>query len=155
MQPSLFDPPTFVLADLPARIAAKIVVDPDTSCWLWIAVRQPDGYGKAKWSGRMVSVHRLSYQLLVGAIPDGLEIDHLCRVRNCVNPVHMEPVTHGENVRRTLGGIIRKGDGECRQGHDLAFVGVRPNGQCAECCRAATRRYVAKRRAELPTSRCA
>lgn len=147
MQPSIFDSPT---PDwLPRRLAVKIAVNPGTGCWEWTAVRQPDGYGKAKWNGRMVSVHRLGYQLLVGPIPEGLEIDHLCRVRNCVNPSHMEPVTHAENVRRTYAAIDGGREGECVNGHTIALVGIRRSGQCAQCSREATRRYVQKRRAAL------
>ena len=66
-------------------------------CWLWTGQRDRKGYGR--YSGR--SVHRLVYELLVGSIPDGLQIDHLCRVRNCVNPTHLEPVTLRENLARS------------------------------------------------------
>ena len=134
---------------LPDRIAAKITVHVATSCWEWSAVRQPDGYGKVKWAGRMVSAHRACYELLVGPIPSGLEIDHLCRNRGCVNPSHMEPVTHAENVRRQAAqNPVRQpasGRLACGKGHVLAVVGVRPNESCAECCREAVRRARAKK----------
>lgn len=70
-------------------------------CWLWTG--HLDRYGYANFGlgkHRMVKVHRFAYELLVGPIPEGLEIDHLCRVRHCVNPAHMEPVTHAENMAR-------------------------------------------------------
>ena len=70
------------------------------SCWLWTGTKQKNGYGSFGFKGRTVRAHRWSYEFHVGQIPDGLHIDHLCRVRNCVNPEHLEPVTHAENMRR-------------------------------------------------------
>jgi hypothetical protein len=66
------------------------------TCWLWIGAIKESGYGNHGGTG----AHRFMYQLLVGPIPPGLQLDHLCRVRNCVNPAHLEPVTPSENVRR-------------------------------------------------------
>jgi hypothetical protein len=75
-------------------------VDRTGDCWLWTASLQPSGYGQFRVPGGVLLAHRVAYELLVGAIPDGLFIDHLCRVRNCVNPAHLEPVTNQENSRR-------------------------------------------------------
>lgn len=70
-------------------------------CWLWGGAPCPNGYGKLVGdAGPMIGVHRLAYELLVGPIPEGLQLDHLCRVRTCVNPAHLEPVTGAENTRR-------------------------------------------------------
>lgn len=71
-------------------------------CWLWTATRTAkDGHGRFyPITGKGVLAHRFAYELLVGPIPDGLVIDHLCRVRLCVNPAHLEPVTAEENTRR-------------------------------------------------------
>lgn len=69
-------------------------------CWLWIGSTNFGGYGTYYVSGRAVRAHRFSYELFVGKIPDGLELDHLCRYKSCVNPKHLEPVTHQENVIR-------------------------------------------------------
>lgn len=73
-----------------------------TECWEWTAKRSPTGYGYIGRGGRagMRLVHRLSYELAYGEIPEGLEIDHRCRNRCCVRPEHLEPVTHLENIRR-------------------------------------------------------
>lgn len=70
------------------------------NCWEWIGAISTNGYGKTTISNRTVSAHRAVYVLLVGPIPEGMQLDHLCRVRHCVNPNHLEPVTAKENVRR-------------------------------------------------------
>ena len=68
-------------------------VNKTENCWLWVASLNKNGYGQFKLNRKMVSAHRLSYQWLIGQIPADLQLDHLCRVRNCVNPAHLEPVT--------------------------------------------------------------
>ena len=75
-------------------------VDKTDECWLWLQVLLASGYGKFYANGRQHLAHRYAYELLVGPIPDGLQIDHLCRVKNCVRPDHLEPVTPGVNTRR-------------------------------------------------------
>lgn len=69
-------------------------------CWLWTASLDGNGYGRFHDGERDTKAHRSGYEMLVGPVPDGLELDHLCRVRACVRPDHLEPVTHAENVRR-------------------------------------------------------
>jgi hypothetical protein len=71
-------------------------------CWLWQGPRLPNGYGVASHKNRNRYTHRVSYELVVGPIPDGLQIDHLCMVRACCNPDHLEPVTAAENTRRAV-----------------------------------------------------
>lgn len=76
-------------------------VDKDADCWEWRGSRNHKGYGLARRrDGKGIQAHRLAYELTVGPIPEGLEIDHLCVNRGCVNPSHLEPVTHTENIRR-------------------------------------------------------
>lgn len=89
---------SFIRGDDSARFWAKVAITP--SCWLWQGWADRDGYGALDVGGRFTRAHRFAYEELVGPIPDGLTIDHLCRVRNCVNPDHMEPVTLAENTRR-------------------------------------------------------
>lgn len=91
----------FVIAPQDAeRIDAENHPELGTPCWIWTASKNWDGYGQFRWGGRQQLAHRVSYQILVGAIPPGLELDHLCRVRDCVNPAHLESVTSAENTRR-------------------------------------------------------
>lgn len=94
----------------------KHVVADESGCWLWQSVIGKDGYGKFATSGTTKPLaHRIAYELFVGPIPEGLQIDHLCRVRRCVNPEHLEPVTQLENVRR---GIWAQAT-HCKYGHPI------------------------------------
>ena len=86
---------------LPVHIRRNYEVDPETGCWLWTRSKSLDGYGWTSLNDKTYQAHRLVWILLVGPIPDGLVIDHLCRTRHCVNVTHMELVTPGENVRRS------------------------------------------------------
>ncbi len=70
-------------------------------CWEWLGAHTGAGYGAYWRNGRMDMAHRISYELIVGPIPAGLQIDHLCRNRGCVNPTHLEPVTGSVNQRRS------------------------------------------------------
>jgi hypothetical protein len=73
----------------------------DSPCWIWQLHCWPNGYGAGRLpGGRRVGAHREVYERLVGPVPEGLQLDHLCRIRCCVNPDHLEPVTQGENLRR-------------------------------------------------------
>lgn len=83
---------------LPERFWRR-VQEQEGGCWLWVGTVDR-GYGLLSVDGKTVRAHRYSYETLVGPIPDGLQIDHLCRNRGCVNPAHLEPVTQVENIRR-------------------------------------------------------
>ncbi len=86
---------------LPDRLERQIEYCPTSGCWLWIAA-SARGYGRVDVNGKLSQAHRVVYEILRGPIPDGLQLDHLCRVRCCVNPDHLEPVTLAENVRRGI-----------------------------------------------------
>lgn len=79
-------------------------VDKSTGdCWLWTGGRTADGYGTMTFSA-----HRMAFELARGPVPKNLELDHICKVRLCVNPAHLEPVTRSENLRRRGGGWKRR-----------------------------------------------
>jgi hypothetical protein len=108
-------------------------VNKTDECWLWTASRVGGGYGRFHpTNGVSVYAHRWAYEQLVGPIPEGLQLDHLCRVRQCVNPSHLEPVTQAENIRRGALYVV-----ECPKGHayDEANTYRRPGGQrsCRAC----------------------
>ncbi len=83
------------------RVMAKVKHDPDTGCWTWTGYLMAKGYACICWRGRNWLVHRAVYTKLVGPIPEGLQIDHLCENKACCNPMHLEPVTNYENGIRT------------------------------------------------------
>lgn len=89
------------------RFEERYVPEPNSGCWIWTAGLNGDGYGTIRRSrpsrgvkGRHVGAHVAAYEMFVGPVPVGKELDHRCRVRCCVNPAHLEPVEHAENIRR-------------------------------------------------------
>ena len=126
--------------------------DKSGECWLWTASRTKKGYGQFK-AEHMVYAHRFAYELLVGPIPDGLTIDHLCRVRHCVNPDHMEPVSNRVNVLRgDAVSALNVQKTHCPQGHPYDEANTRlyrGSRYCRTCKRASnrTRRYRATKSA--------
>lgn len=117
------------------------------TCWLWIGQRKK-GYGYFR-GGR---AHRLSYVWARGPVPIGLEIDHLCRVRSCVNPSHLEAVTPKENNRRsTSPTALNAVKTTCKNGHPFSGENLyrAPKGRdCRACVRDAGRRWRARKRQE-------
>lgn len=89
-----------------------------SGCWLWSAALNPDGYGRIRLRRDWVPLaHRALWEVCVGPIAYPTELDHLCKVRHCVNPTHLEAVTHAENVRRGNGGANWAAKTHCPQGH--------------------------------------
>ena len=124
-------------SDLPDRIASKIeVVD---GHWLWMAYISPKGYAQVYWEGKPEGAHRVVYRLLVGPIPKRLQLDHECRIRHCVNPECVEPVTQQENIRRGMGGKLNNhlaARTHCPQGHPYSGENLVMNSQGRRTCRA-------------------
>lgn len=119
---------------------------------LWLAGVQPAGYGKFWLTGRSVGAHRFAYVLAYGPIPEGLHIDHLCRVRACVAPDHLEAVTQAENNRRGYGLTaenIRKT--HCPEGHPYTEVNTYV---CSEGKRSCRKCHAARQRLYKETRAC-
>lgn len=127
------------LFDLPSRLQDKIMPCPTTGCWIWIGAASENGYGNAKIAKtrKRASTHRMVYELLIGPIPEGLHIDHLCRLRSCCNPLHMEPVTPAENILRGFSvAAIAKRRSCCLNGHEYTEENTRirhGKRHCREC----------------------
>lgn len=122
--------------------------EPMSGCYLWMGADNQVGYGQMTINGRRVLAHRLSYEMYKGPIPDGLELDHKCRVRCCVNPDHLEPVTRRENVMR--GQSPTRFNAEkthCKRGHEFTIENTKiepPNHRsCRTCIRERRRRRAA------------
>ena len=102
------------------RFWSKIIIQ-ENGCWMWVGTVNWGGYAML-WNGsKMIKAHRLAYQEIIGSVPKGMELDHLCRNHWCVNPFHLEAVTHQENMRRgTTGlktGAKQKAKTHCPKGH--------------------------------------
>jgi len=128
-------------------------VDKTDTCWLWIA-GTTSGYGHFWLSQRHVLAHRLSYEWLKGVIPTGLTLDHLCRTPLCVNPEHLEAVTHKENCLRGVSPWAKRAKvTHCPQGHvyDEVNTLIKPQGNrgCRTCRRATFRKWYYRRKREM------
>ncbi len=138
-----------LVIDLDEKLLRRFLVKvefAETGCWLWRAGCNIHGYGKFRVGRRTVGAHLVSYHIFVGPLPTGdVELDHTCRVRRCVNPFHVEPVTAQENVLRGAGLAAKNAKKtHCPVGHQLSGENlyVRRDGArgCRECKRAEYRR---------------
>ena len=126
-----------------SRIYSRILVPFGAAeCWLWVGALNNKGYAVCSFASRRWYVHRLLYTLDRGAIGSGLELDHLCRNTNCVNPLHVEPVSHAVNTRRGL-------RNKCTHGADTARDSL---GRCKPCQSAARSRWWKSRTPEMVKS---
>ena len=129
------------------RFMSFVIRSNDSDCWNWSGSIDGGGYGGFRRSkesgGKWIRAHRVSYELFVGPIPSGRCLDHLCRVRSCVNPKHLEPVTIGENCRRGLTGINSSSKTHCPKGHpysgDNLYINTYGKRECRSCIRSRSR----------------
>lgn len=116
-----------------------VLPEPNSGCWLWMAAWDKHGYGLfTGYPKRLWRAHRFAYELIVGPIPTGLTIDHLCRVKCCVNPAHMEPVTASVNVKRADPGAHGRSKTHCPRGHEYTaentYIQMTKQGKSTRSC---------------------
>lgn len=139
------------------RKTPSYTIAQDTGCWIWDGHLTSGGYGGLRerangGRGRSVKAHRWYYEQLVGPAPEGLVLDHLCRNRACVNPAHLQLVSHKENILRGVGACARNASKtHCRWGHPLSEDNLRFTAQghrvCVICHRRRNQRYRIRQRA--------
>ncbi|MDX3315184.1 HNH endonuclease signature motif containing protein [Streptomyces sp. ME08-AFT2] len=139
-----------------ARFWVKVAAPDSNGCWLWTGKVNRYGYGDFGLRKRLVKAHRFAYTVTRGPIPDGLVLDHLCRVRHCVNPAHLEAVTQRENTLRGDAPSARRARlTHCPQGHPYSkantYVTSRNERKCRACHRIRQRAYKAVLRAKETT----
>jgi hypothetical protein len=124
--------------NLPERLESRIERIPESGCWIWTGSMSFQGYGHITESGKVKKAHRVVYEASGKIIPHGLFLDHLCRVRACVNPAHLEPVTHRTNVLRGISFAAFNAKKEfCDNGHQLTEDNlvnfIKDRRQCKKC----------------------
>ena len=137
------------------RFLSHVKVLSQQECWPWLAHHSPKGYGYFNFEGKNIQSHRISYMLFIGPLPEGKEVDHLCRNRICQNPWHLQAVTHIVNLHRRIGS--RKGTHNrlkrplkafCLKGHPFdesnTYIDKYGHRQCKMCKR--ERNKLAKRK---------
>ncbi len=147
----------------PAELRLWPRVNKTETCWLWTAGLDAHGYGlfsdirMTNLRGRAArAAHRWSYEHFVGPVPEGLDLDHLCRVRNCVRPDHLEPVTRRENLLRSplTRTTINAAKTHCPQGHEYTPENtyLRPDDGSRQCCKCRKMRNDARGRVHREVS---
>jgi len=121
--------------------------DSHNDCWLWCGGKTGSGYGQIRNGRRKMCAHCLSHELFIGPIPEGHAVDHLCRVRHCVNPDHLRALSHHENY-----GQASLSKTHCKNGHEYSEVNTyrsRRQRHCRICMRDANRRFQMKRKSDF------
>lgn len=127
------------------RLLEKISIN-ENGCWCWTSSIKPNGYGCFWHDGAQRNAHRVSYELFIGPIPEGLDLDHLCRNRACVNPEHLEPVTRSVNLNKGLKKSKVPKKLFCKNGHEFTqentavYEYVRGR-RCKTCANATAKKY--------------
>lgn len=128
-------------------LLSKVEIWQGIDCWLWPGLLTKGGYAVVSYQGKMQCLHRIIYSYFKGPIPEGYELDHICRIRHCCYPEHLEPVTRQENQRRGKGtapGTVAaaakaRAETHCRQGHEFTPENTRVNSIGRRRCRTCER----------------
>lgn len=125
------------ISDPIGHVINNVHIDEETDCWLWAKPSHRDGYARARLNQKYQLVHRFMWKYAYDQpVPEGLELDHLCRNKACVNPAHLEPVTHLENVRRGTAGQWEAKKTHCTRGHPYEGEHLRVNARSGKrACR--------------------
>lgn len=124
------------------RVESYIGADPETGCWPWLGTIASDGYGHVRVEGVIRPAHVVVWLLRIGPIPDGLQLDHLCRNRACVRPDHLEPVTPRTNTLRSpiAPAAVNARKTHCVHGHEFTeantYMTLDKMGKWHRSCRA-------------------
>ena len=125
-------------AKVSERFWSKVTKRGKDECWLWTGSTNLKGYGVFRYKQRNYMAHRLTYELLVGSIPEALTLDHLCRNHPCTNPDHLEPISNKDNILRGMGrAALNARKTHCLKGHpfDLLNTYIRAKGRGCRICR--------------------
>lgn len=144
------------------RFYERYIPEPNSGCWIWTAgvtcKQTQHSYGTFTIDhlDKKILAHRLSYFLNIGPIPEGTEIDHKCRVTLCVNPKHLEAVTHKENVLRGIGkAAFNARMTDCKNGHALTgnnlYISPKGKRRCKRCSLMTNRKWYARKVTSRPT----
>lgn len=136
-----------------SRFWTKVDKGALNDCWVWTGYLSPAGYAMVKAGDVRRAAHRVAYELLVGPIPEGLTLDHLCENPPCVNPAHLEPVTAGvNNLRGNSPWALNAKKTHCKRGHPLSgdnlMIGTGGRRRCRTCARLRSRAAYARKKAE-------
>lgn len=130
-------------------VTTRVQTEHSNQCWLWPYAKYYDGYGQVVINRKTHRVYKVAFELRYGKVPDGLQLDHLCRERSCWNPDHLEVVTQQENIKRGQVGLRHSSKEYCPKGHPYNEENTYhyKNGRyCRECGRENCRRWYAKSR---------
>lgn len=144
------------LPQILTKIRARVAIDPETGCWLWQLSTGSNGYAQMRLGSQTRRVHRLAFELWHGWEPVGLDVHHLCARRRCVNPEHLEAITHRENLLRSASTVTARNAARlrCGQGHAFdqanTYRDRRGSRRCRACNRERARRRAERERAADP-----
>jgi len=126
------------------------IVEGEYGCWIWTGTDNGNDYPTSNVGSKQVYVYKEMYEYLKGPIPYGKEPDHICRIRKCINPAHIEPVTHRENMKRGKTIIARQIQSKtCPNGHPYSGVNNRGDRICHPCYAEVARAYRQHKKARV------